>query len=122
MPSNFTKRMSPWEDAEQHEGVSDIYVVVGGSGTWVVGGEIENREYRRADSAGARIIGGPESFLLPGEFVGQPIIGGQTYKVKAGDILNIPPDTPHQVQPDPGGVTYFLIKINVGLYPWALAR
>ena len=114
IPSNITGRISQWDDAEQHQGVSDIYVVAGGSGTMVVGGEIEKREYRPAY--------GPGSFLLPGEFAGQPIIGGRTYKVKAGDILNIPPDTAHQAQPDPGGMPYFLIKVNVGLYPWQLAR
>lgn len=114
IPSAYTGRMSIWDDAEQHQGVSDIYVVVGGSATMVVGGVIEKREYRPAY--------GPGSFLLPGEFVGQPIIGGRTYKVKAGDILNIPPDTAHQAQPDPGGITYFLIKVNVGLYPWQIAR
>lgn len=114
IPSNITKRVSHFDDAEQHQGVTDIYVVVGGSGTMVIGGEIENRQYRPA--------GGPRSMLLPGEFVGQPVVGGRTYKVKAGDIINIPPDTAHHAQPDPGGMTYFLIKINVGLYPWSLSR
>lgn len=114
VPSYITQRMSRWDDAEQHQGVSDIYVVVGGSGTLVVGGEIEKRQYRPAD--------GPGSFLLPGEFAGQPIIGGRSYKVKTGDILNIPPDMAHHPQPDPGGITYVMIKVNVGLYPWALSR
>ena len=113
-PSNITKRMSLFDDAEQHQGVSDIYVIVGGSGTVVVGGEIEKREYRPS--------GGPGSLLLPGEFVGQPIVGGRSYKVKVGDILNIPPDTAHHPQPGPDGLTYFLIKVNVGLYPWSLSR
>lgn len=114
IPSNITKRLSQWDDAEQHEGMSDVYLIVGGSGTMVVGGEIEQREYRPA--------GRPGSFLLPGEFVGQPIRGGRAYKVKAGDIINIPPAIPHQPQPDPGGMTYFLIKVNVGLYPWSISR
>jgi mannose-6-phosphate isomerase-like protein (cupin superfamily) len=114
VPSNITRRMSLWDDAEQHQGVSDIYLVVGGSGTMVVGGEIEKREYRPAN--------GPGTFLLPGEFAGQPIVGGRTYKMTTGDVLNIPPDTPHQAQPGPGGMTYFLIKVNVGLYPWQIAR
>ena len=33
IPSNITGRISQWDDAEQHQGVSDIYVVAGGSGT-----------------------------------------------------------------------------------------
>ena len=30
--------------AEQHEGVTDLYFIMGGSGTLIVGGEIENRQ------------------------------------------------------------------------------
>jgi mannose-6-phosphate isomerase-like protein (cupin superfamily) len=90
---------------EQHEGVTDFYVILGGSGTLVVGGEIENR----------RVI--PNR---PGEYTGQPIKGGRSIKVKAGDLVSIPPNTPHSSEGDAGGVTYMLMKINVGMYPWSL--
>jgi hypothetical protein len=59
---------------------------------------------------------------VPGECRGQPIVGGQTFKVKAGDWLLIPPDTLHQTKPDAGGFSYFIMKINVGIYPWSLVR
>ena len=49
-------------------------------------------------------------------------IGGQTFKVKAGDWLLIPPDTPHQPKPDVGGFSYMIMKLNVGVYPWSLVR
>jgi mannose-6-phosphate isomerase-like protein (cupin superfamily) len=88
--------------AEQHEGVTDVYFVVGGSGTVTVGGEIENRRISR-----------------PGEFLG-PIRGGKPFKLQAGDILNIPPNTPHATIADADGMTYVLMKINIGLYPWSL--
>ncbi len=91
--------------AERHEGVTDFYVIVAGSGTLVVGGEIEGQETV------------PNR---PGEYRGQPIRGGHNYRVKAGDMISIPPDTPHLSQPDPGGLTYMLVKINVGRYPWSL--
>jgi uncharacterized RmlC-like cupin family protein len=42
--------------------------------------------------------------------------------VKAGDWLLIPPDTPHQPKPDPGGFSYMIMKLNVGVYPWSLVR
>ena len=89
-------------NAEQHEGVTDVYIVVAGSGTVTVGGEIENRRTSR-----------------PGEY-GGPIKGGKQFKLRAGDILNIPPNMPHATVPDAGGMTYVLQKINVGLYPWSL--
>jgi mannose-6-phosphate isomerase-like protein (cupin superfamily) len=126
-PSRIAKILSQFDDAEQHEGMSDVMLVVAGSGTMVVGGEIENRQYRPA-SAGMLSLSAAQqsqqasSLLLPGEFVGQPISGGVSYKVKAGDLINVPPGVAHWPQPDPGGLTYALIKVNVGLYPWAIAR
>jgi mannose-6-phosphate isomerase-like protein (cupin superfamily) len=90
--------------AELHEGVTDIYYVVGGSGTVYVGGEIENRRVSR-----------------PGEYLGQ-MAAGQPFKLQAGDILTVPPNMAHGTVPDPGGMTYVLQKINVGLYPWSLVN
>jgi mannose-6-phosphate isomerase-like protein (cupin superfamily) len=89
-------------NAELHEGVTDVYLVVAGSGTVTVGGELDNRRTVR-----------------PGEYVG-PIKGGKAFKLKAGDILDIPPNMAHATVPDAGGMTYVLMKVNVGLYPWSL--
>jgi mannose-6-phosphate isomerase-like protein (cupin superfamily) len=91
--------------AEQHEGVTDLYVILGGSGKLTVGGEITNRQ----------VI--PNR---PGEYTGRPITGGRTISLKPGDIVAVPPNTPHATVADAGGVTYMLIKVNVGLYPWSL--
>jgi mannose-6-phosphate isomerase-like protein (cupin superfamily) len=91
--------------AEQHEGVTDLYVILGGSGTLTVGGEIANRQ----------VI--PNR---PGEYTGRPITGGRAIALKPGDIVDVPPNTPHATVAAAGGVTYMLIKINVGLYPWSL--
>jgi mannose-6-phosphate isomerase-like protein (cupin superfamily) len=89
--------------AEVHEGVTDFYTIVGGSGTIIVGGEVENRRMSR-----------------PGEYGGGPIKGGREFKVKVGDMVNIPPGMAHAAVPDAGGMTYTLMKINIGLYPWWL--
>jgi len=89
-------------NAEQHEGATDVYFVVAGSGTVTVGGELESKRISR-----------------PGEYTG-PITGGKPFKLQAGDILDIPANTPHATVPDAGGMTYVLMKVNVGLYPWSL--
>jgi len=108
---SLTKVNSLWDDAEQHAGAYDFYVITGGTGEMIVGGKIANRQ-NLVDKDG----------MIPGEYRGQPIVGGQTYKVKAGDCLLIPPDTPHQPKPDAGGFSYVIMKINVGIYPWSLVR
>jgi len=108
---SFTKVNSVWDDAEQHAGAYDFYVITGGTGEMIVGGKIANRQ-NLMDKDGP----------VPGEYRGQPVVGAQTYKVKAGDWLLIPPDTPHQPKPDAGGFSYMIMKINVGVYPWSLIR
>ncbi len=108
---SLTKVNSLWDDAEQHAGAYDFYVITGGTGEMIVGGKIANRQ-NLTDKDG----------VIPGEYRGQPITGGQTFKVKAGDCLLIPPDTPHQPKPDAGGFSYVIMKINVGVYPWSLVR
>ena len=102
---------SIWDHAEQHAGVYHFYVLTGGAGQMIVGGRIENRK-NLMDKDGP----------VPGENRGQPIVGGQTYNVKAGDWLLIPPDQPHQPKPGPGGFSYMIMKINTGTYPWSLIR
>jgi mannose-6-phosphate isomerase-like protein (cupin superfamily) len=117
-PGNLTGIVSHYDDAELHEGVSDFYVITGGGGQMVVDGEIENRQYRRAQGGSTG-----NSLLLPGEFCGQPVTGGHTYEVKPGDWLAIPPNDPHWQLPTPeDGVSYLLLKINVGLYPGSISR
>ena len=108
---SLTKVNSVWDDAEQHAGVYDFYIFTGGSGDMIVGGKIANRQNLQ-DKDG----------LVPGEYRGQPIEDGQTFHVKTGDWLVIPPDAPHQPKPDPGGFSYMIMKINVGMYPWSLIR
>lgn len=90
---------------EFHEGNTDIYFFVAGTGTLMTGGEIVNKE----------AIPG-----RPGEFRGPSIRNGRGFKVKAGDVVNMPPSTPHQSLPDPGGFSYILVKVNVGTYPWSI--
>jgi len=109
--ASLTKVDSLWDDAEMHAGAYDFYVFTGGTGEMIVGGKIVNQQNLR-DKDG----------IIPGEYRGQPVIGGQTFKVKAGDWLLIPPNTPHQPKPDAGGFSYMIMKINVGIYPWALVR
>jgi mannose-6-phosphate isomerase-like protein (cupin superfamily) len=101
----YRPHLSGTPNAEQHEGVTDLYFVLGGAGTLTVGGEIEDR----------KMVAN-----RPGEYTGGAIKGGRSFRLKTGDIVDVPPNTPHASQGDEGGLTYMLIKVNVGLYPWSL--
>ena len=90
--------------AKQHEGVTDIYFITTGSGTIVVGGEMTNKK----------------AAASYGEYTGGPLRGGESFRVKAGDIVTIPPNQPHAVTADVGGLSRLALKINVGVYPWSI--
>ena len=97
--------------AQQHVGYAQFIVIMGGSGSVVTGGQIDRRE--PLVEAGRPI---------PGEYRGPSITGGETFRLKDGDWVSIPPDTPAQFQADPGGLTYMVMKVNAMLYPWDLIR
>jgi mannose-6-phosphate isomerase-like protein (cupin superfamily) len=83
-------------EAEVHEGVSDIFYVISGDATLVVGGK----------AIGLKSTG-------PGELRGTSIQGGVSKKLAAGDIVNIPAKTPHQTLVKSGQkVTYFVVKVK----------
>jgi mannose-6-phosphate isomerase-like protein (cupin superfamily) len=82
--------------AELHAKQTDLYVVQAGSATLHLGGKItESKE------------------IEPGEIRGKSIEGGKTQKLKAGDVVDIPPNTPHQIALGKGEtVTYLIVKVH----------
>lgn len=115
-PANRSGIVSLLDDADQHEGVTDFYVITGGSGQMIMDGVIENRQYGH-NPRGSAETGGRATVVFPGEFNGQPIRDGHTYDVTIGDWLAIPPGVPHWPGYNPGnGLMYVGVKINIGLY------
>lgn len=83
-------------EAEFHEKEADLFVVSSGSATLVVGGKMANGKT-----------------TAPGEMRGPSIDGGTKQKISPGDVVHIPPKTPHQVLLDPGTrLTYFVLKVK----------
>jgi mannose-6-phosphate isomerase-like protein (cupin superfamily) len=89
--------------ADQHDGVTDVYFVMGGSAAMTAGGQMVAKQK-----------------LTEGEFRGSSIDGGDTFSLKAGDVLQVPPGMPHSARPGADGFTYLLLKINVAQYPWPI--
>jgi mannose-6-phosphate isomerase-like protein (cupin superfamily) len=82
--------------AELHEAESDLMVIVSGRGELVVGGTIP----------GAKTT-------AVGEVRGPSIDGGVRQKLSPGDVVHVPPKTPHQVLLDPAAqLTYFVLKVK----------
>ncbi|MDE3195728.1 MAG: hypothetical protein KGN84_05255 [Acidobacteriota bacterium] len=81
--------------AELHKTKTDLMVIEEGSATLVFGGAI------------------PDGHLAqPNEVRGASIRGGESRKVSAGDIVRIPPNTPHQFVLEKGqSISYFALKL-----------
>ncbi len=82
--------------AELHEKMADLFVVIDGEATLVVGGEMVDRKTVSA-----------------GEIRGTAITGGERHRLAPGDTLHIPPGVPHQLLIEPGHqFTYFVVKVE----------
>ena len=81
---------------EMHASFADIFVIVDGSATLLSNGELDHpRELSPGESTGATILHPTETHLAK------------------GDVVHIPPGTPHQMLiPKGGTLTYFVIKIK----------
>lgn len=88
------RREGPGE-AEWHDNSADLMFVQSGECSITLGGTITD-----GHSTG------------PGETRGTTIEGGQSYTIAAGDVVHVPPKTPHQVVIPAGGqITYFIVKL-----------
>ncbi len=82
--------------SETHAEWTDFYVVQSGTATLLVGGTVTNP---RVDA--------------PGEVRGTGVDGARKVELKAGDIVNIPPGTAHQVVVAAGKpITYLIVKVK----------
>ncbi len=93
-----------------HDGQTETYIIISGSGTLVTGGKIVNGRHSAPESQVTRVLNGPSC--------SGPIVGDDVVRrvVKVGDIIIIPAGVPHgwadigdhvdylSVRPDPDRV------------------
>jgi glc operon protein GlcG len=79
---------------EVHEKETDILYVVEGEATFVTGGTM---------------VGGKTT--RPGQLIGTDIQGGQTQRLRKGDVITIPAGVPHWFKEVPASVSYFVVKV-----------
>jgi len=79
--------------SEIHAHDTDIFIVIDGTATIVIGG---------------RLIDAKE--VSPGEIRGSRIEGGTDYRLEKGAVLTVPRNTPHWVRETQPGFRYFVVK------------
>lgn len=81
---------------ELHENFADLFYILDGHVTLLTGGKVVDAKT-----------------IAPGEVRGPSVKGGSAQELKAGDVVHIPADTPHQMLVAAGDtVTYFVVKIQ----------
>lgn len=82
--------------AESHEWIADFYIIVEGSGTLLLGGEMVDA--LKIDA--------------PGEWRSPKLDGAKPYDVGKGDLINIPSNVAHQWDlSQDEAVTYVIVKV-----------
>jgi mannose-6-phosphate isomerase-like protein (cupin superfamily) len=89
----------------EHDLVSEVYHVIDGSATLVLGPDIVNRQRRPATQLTVREFNGPGNN-------GSEIRNGVAYNIKAGDVVVIPAGTGHWFTKIDDHIDYLMVRID----------
>ena len=90
----------------EHSQITEVYHIIEGAGTLVTGGTIENPKESPPDSSVVKVLNGPSSG-------GGVIQNGVSRKVGPGDVVIIPPNTPHWFSEITSEqITYLVVRID----------
>ena len=93
------------DSVAEHDLVSEVYHVISGSATLVLGPDIVNRQRRPATLRTVREFNGPGNN-------GSDIRNGVAYQIKAGDVVVIPAGTGHWFTRIDDHINYLMIRID----------
>jgi len=93
-------------NAVEHSQITEVYHFIRGNGTFVTGGTIENAREVAADSNVVKVLNGPSTG-------GGAVRDGASRKVGPGDVVIIPPNTPHwfsEITSDQ--IVYLVVRVD----------
>lgn len=96
---------NPKANVAEHDLVSEVYHVIDGSATLVLGPDLIGKERRPATETTVRLLNGPGNNAAA-------IRNGQTYQLGPGDAVVIPAGTGHQFTKIDDHITYLMIRID----------
>jgi mannose-6-phosphate isomerase-like protein (cupin superfamily) len=89
----------------EHDFVSEVYHVIDGAATLMLGPDILNMKRRPADMETVRLFNGPGNN-------GESIRNGISYDLKPGDVVIIPAGTGHWFTKIDDHITYLMVRID----------
>jgi mannose-6-phosphate isomerase-like protein (cupin superfamily) len=93
------------DSVAEHDLISEVYHIIDGSGTLVLGPDLVNKRRRPATSETVRMFNGPGNNS-------DSINNGVTYQLKAGDVVVIPAGTGHWFTKIDDHITYVMVRID----------
>src|SRR5207248_2379075 len=93
------------DSVAEHDLVSEVYHVIDGSGTLVLGPDILGMKRRPATNEAVRLLNGPGGN-------GASIRNGVSHQLKAGDVVIIPAGTGHWFTKIDDHITYLMVRID----------
>ena len=101
----YRPAMTKPEPIAEHDLVSELYHVLDGRGTIVLGGDLEGLERRPSSQKTVRVQNGPGNGA-------KAIRDGVSYDVGPGDILVIPAGTGHQWMAISKDISYLMVRFD----------
>ena len=89
----------------EHNLVSEVYHVIDGAGTLVLGADLAGKQRRPSTETTVRLLNGPGNNA-------QAIRSGVTHELKPGDVVIIPAGTGHQFTKIDDHITYLMMRID----------
>jgi mannose-6-phosphate isomerase-like protein (cupin superfamily) len=96
---------NPQANVAEHDLVSEVYHVISGSATLVLGPDLEGKVRRPSTVTTVRLLNGPGNNATA-------IRNGVTHQIKAGDVVIIPAGTGHQFTKIEDHITYLMVRVD----------
>lgn len=93
------------QGAIEHSRITEIYHVISGAGTLVTGGTLVDAAPVAATSQVVTVLNGPSTR-------GSAIQEGESRRIQAGDVIIIPPNTPHWFSNVEGEIVYLVVRVD----------
>jgi mannose-6-phosphate isomerase-like protein (cupin superfamily) len=93
------------DSVAEHDLVSEVYHVIDGAGTLLLGPDLVNKQRRPATLETVRLFNGPGNNA-------SAIRNGTSHQLKAGDVVVIPAGTGHQFTRIDDHITYLMVRID----------